>query len=41
VLAYGHAVQVGQITCVSREAGVTCKADDGHGFAFEERYDVY
>jgi len=40
-LDYGHAVRVGQVTCLSQESGVTCRTDDGHGFLLsKERYEL-
>jgi hypothetical protein len=43
VLAYGEAVQLGDITCVSRETGVRCEdAGSGHGFAVARAsYDLF
>lgn len=42
MLAYWHALQVGEIAFTSQEAGVTCKADDGRGFSLsKKRYDLH
>ena len=42
VLPYGHAVAIDGVTCTSREAGVTCELDDGHGFFLAaERYELF
>jgi hypothetical protein len=43
VLAYGQAVRLGDLVCVSRETGVRCEDErSGHGFAVSRgSYDLF
>src|SRR5687768_11650673 len=42
VLEYGQTSRVGPFRCVSAAAGITCQADDGHGFFLSKQaYELY